>query len=221
MSKTLVMAGITVLLFALARPARGEVGFGFAAGVRSMEMGLMLQNPAFQEARGTEARANFYFCPGKLPIGLHVGVSRQDYDLNKSRHYFDHLDVTESEAGIALIPPGGKARPVIKLGYTYYGKAQATTSGDSSATVSGVDVAQSGESSWTMKVTGTHLLVGTEIELSKGALLSVGLDFAQTKGEIQDVSLNGSDETDAVKDAGLEKFKMKSQAVLIGGEVAL
>lgn len=215
----LVFAPLFALL--LAAPARAEIGFGFAAGVRSMEMGLMLENAAFQEARGTEAAANFYFAPGKLPFAVTLGIARQDYDLNKARHYFDHLDVTETQAGVGLVPQGSKARPVIRLNYTFLGTANATTSGTSSAAVGGAQVDQTGESSWTMKVTGMHLLVGTELEIGKGALLSLGLDFAQTKAELTSVSLGGTNMTSEVKDAGVDKFKMKSTAVLLGGEVAL
>lgn len=217
--KRLVLAMVFVPLFAA--PARAEVGFGFAAGVRSMEMGLMLQNAAFQEARGTEAAANVYYAPGKLPFAVTFGIARQDYDLNKARHYFDHLDVTETQAGLALVPQGAKARPVIRLNYTFLGTANASTSGSSSAAVGGAQVDQTGESSWTMKVTGMHLLVGTELEVGKGALLSLGLDFAQTKAELTSVSLGGTDMTTAVKDQGVDQFKMKSTAILLGGEVAI
>ncbi len=215
------MKKLLLAVVLVSTPAKAEVGFGFAAGVRSLEMGLMLENAAFQEARGTEAAANFYYAPGKLPFAVTLGLTRQDYDLNKSRHFFDHLDVTETQAGLAVLPQGSKARPVIRLNYTFLGSANATTSGTSSATVGGVPVDQTGESHWTMTVSGMHLLVGTELEIGKGALLSLGLDFAQTKAELKSVSLGGTDQTSEVKDAGLSKFKMKSTAVLLGGEVAL
>lgn len=198
-----------------------EVGFGASAGIRSVETGLMLGNTNFQEARGADANVNVYVSPGKLPVAVSASVDHQSYELNKSIQYFDHMEVTEADLALAFLPQGAKARPLVRLGYTCYGNAIATTSGNSDGTLSGVPVAQGGESVWKMSVGGTHFTIGTQLEAGKGALLTLGLDFGQTEAKIKNVSIGGADATAAIKNAGLDHFRMKSSAVLIGGEIAL
>jgi hypothetical protein len=206
----------------IASPAMGtEVGFGASAGVRSLEMGLMLGNTQFQEARGADASVNAYISPAKLPLAISASVDHQSYELNKTIQYFDHIEVTEADLGVEFLPQGGKARPMIRLGYTLYGNAVATTNGTSAGSLSGVPVAQNGASAWKMNVGGTHFSVGTQIEAGKGALLSLGLDFGQTQAKIKQVSLGGADQTAVIKGEGLDHFRMQSTAVLIGGEVAI
>src|SRR4051812_42449902 len=94
---------LVLLLLVAAAPARAEVGFGFGGGVRSVELGLMLGNPAFQEAYGTEGDANVYFTPGKaFPVGIGLNVSQQQFELNKAKHYFDRMQVTEVEGQLVF-----------------------------------------------------------------------------------------------------------------------
>ncbi len=185
---------LALLILAGGEARAAEFGFGFSGGVRALDLGLMLGDTSLAEARGAEATVDTYLTLGKsFPIGASLAVSRQSYDLSRARQFFDHLDVNEASAGLIFLPPGGKARPMARIAYTFFGTARAAQNGGVTA----------------MVVSGTHVAVGAQVELGKGSLLGFGLDFGQTKA------------TSAHTVFGGKSFRMKSTAAFVGGEVAI
>lgn len=201
-------------------PATAELGLGFGTGIRSLELGLMLQNARIQEARATVATLEGYYLPGDFPLGLSVSFEYQSYAINRSQHYFDQLSVTEVQPAVIFLPPGGKTRPMVRLGYTALGHAIATSSYETITPIDGIALEQKTQSIWKMHVNGFHVAVGTQIQFDKTALLSLALDFGQTQAQIQKIEVDSQDRTKELKAQGLRDFRMKSTALLIGGEIA-
>jgi hypothetical protein len=164
--KALLLLAMLVVAAGTAHAAEG--GFGLSAGVRSLDLGLMLGDTKIPEARGAEATLDGYFTPAKsFPLGATVTASRQSYGLSRASQRLDHLDVTEAAAGISLLPPGGKARPMVRFTYTFLGSMRMSQAG----------------SVTTKRLSGTHFAAGAQVELGKGSLLGFGLDFGQTKAD--------------------------------------